>query len=184
MTDNQPIKAYNDRNVYILGAGFSAEAGLPLIKDFMNRMRDATAWLTEHGEREREVKAIERVLAFRLRAAAAAYRIPLDIENVEELFSLASASAGQGLGEDMALAIAATLDFSRSTVPSLAEHQYFSLGALDIADWKKPSNWRPPVANIQQAMESGQLKGQWYGCPPYEFYLGVMCSYFNRGGPG
>ena len=34
-------KAHNDHNVYILGAGFSAQAGLPLITDFMNRMRDA-----------------------------------------------------------------------------------------------------------------------------------------------
>ncbi len=32
-------------------------------------------------------------------------------------------------------------------------------------------------------MQSGQLKGEWYGCPPYEFYVGVMCSYFNKGGP-
>ena len=32
-------------------------------------------------------------------------------------------------------------------------------------------------------MQSGQYKGKWYSCPPYEFYLGVMCSYFNRGGP-
>jgi len=182
MTDNQPTKTHNDRNVYILGAGFSAEAGLPLIKDFMNRMRDAAAWLTEQGEREREVKAIERVLAFRLRAAAAAYRVPLDIENVEELFSLASASARQGLGEDMALAIAATLDFSRTTVPRLEEHQYFNLGVLNVPDWTKPPNWRPPIANIQQGVESEQLKGHWFGCPPYEFYLGAMCSYFNKGG--
>ena len=41
--------AYNDHNVYILGAGFAAEAGLPLIKDFMNRMRDAAAWLEVQG---------------------------------------------------------------------------------------------------------------------------------------
>lgn len=158
MTDNQPTETHNDRNVYILGAGFSAEAGLPLIKDFMNRMRDAAAWLAEQGQREREVKAIERVLAFRLRAAAAAYRVPMDIENVEELFSLASASARQALGEDMALAIAATLDFSRSVVP-LEEQQYFSVGALNVPDWTKPPNWKPPIANIQQGVESRQLKG-------------------------
>jgi hypothetical protein len=132
MTEHRTSKVYNDRNVYILGAGFSAEAGLPVIKDFMNRMRDAGAWLTEQKEREREVKAIERVLAFRLRAAAAAYRIPVDIENVEELFSLASASAGDRLGEDLALAIAATLDFCRSTAKDLDEHQYFSIGALGL----------------------------------------------------
>lgn len=53
----------NDHNVYILGAGFSAEAGLPLIKDFMNRMRDAAVWLEEQDGREREIAAIARALS-------------------------------------------------------------------------------------------------------------------------
>ena len=38
MNDNA---IYNDRNVYILGAGFSADAGMPLVAGFMNTMRDA-----------------------------------------------------------------------------------------------------------------------------------------------
>jgi hypothetical protein len=96
VTSAKPGKAHNDHNVYILGAGFTAEAGLPLIKDFMNRMRDTAAWLEIQGGREREQKAISRVLEFRLRAAAAAHRVPLNVENIEELFSLASASAGEG----------------------------------------------------------------------------------------
>jgi hypothetical protein len=73
VASDQAEKAYNDHNVYILGAGFAAEAGLPLIKDFMNRMRDAAAWLEGQGGREREQEAISRVLEFRLRAAAAAH---------------------------------------------------------------------------------------------------------------
>ena len=80
-------KAHNDHNVYILGAGFAADAGLPLIYDFMERMRDAAAWLAEQGGRDTEVNAIEEVLVFRHRAAGAAYRTPLDVENVEELFT-------------------------------------------------------------------------------------------------
>jgi hypothetical protein len=83
----------------------------------------------------------------------------------------------------MAWAIAATLDYSRGAAPPLAEHQYFPIGMLDLAGWSKPVNWIPPSANIQQGVQSGQLKGEWYGCPPYEFYLGVMSSYFNKGGP-
>lgn len=71
------LKAYNEHNVYILGAGFGAEAGLPVIKDFMNRMRDAAAWLKGQTGRERELEAISRVVEFRLRAAAAASRVPL-----------------------------------------------------------------------------------------------------------
>jgi hypothetical protein len=68
------------------------------------------------------VDAIRRVLAFRQDAAAAAYRSALDVENVEELFSLASAEDATGRVHDMTLAIAATLDFSRTTakaVPAL-----------------------------------------------------------------
>jgi hypothetical protein len=90
----------------------------------------------------------------------------------------------EGLAEDMAWAIAATLDYTRRTAPPLADHQYFSIGALDVRGWSKPATWVAPVANIQQGMQSGQLKGEWYGCPPYEFYVGVVCGYFNKGGPG
>jgi hypothetical protein len=82
------VHLQNDHNVYILGAGFAAEAGFPVIRDFMNRMRDAAAWLEQVGSRDREIIAIKNVLSFRLRAAAAAHRIPLNIENIEELFSL------------------------------------------------------------------------------------------------
>ena len=105
-------KAHNDHNVYILGAGFAADAGLPLIYDFMERMRDAAAWLAEQGGRDTEVNAIEEVLVFRHRAAGAAYRTPLDVENVEELFSLASARGGEKLAQNMNVAIAATIDFA------------------------------------------------------------------------
>ncbi|HVA76264.1 MAG TPA: SIR2 family protein [Candidatus Binataceae bacterium] len=180
---DQIARAYNDHNVYILGAGFAQEAGLPLIKDFMNRMRDAATWLEEQGGREGELKAISRVLDFRLKAAAAAHRVPLNVENVEDLFSLASASGDQDLAKAMPLAIAATLDHARSVAPALADHQYFPIGVLNVPGWTKPANWKPPTANIQEGVRSGQLKGDWYGCPPYDFYLGVMCSYFNRGGP-
>jgi hypothetical protein len=34
------LKINNHHNVYILGAGFSAARGLPLIKDFMITLRD------------------------------------------------------------------------------------------------------------------------------------------------
>ncbi|MGH7780837.1 MAG: SIR2 family protein [Candidatus Binataceae bacterium] len=183
MRDEQPAKAHNDRNVYILGAGFAAEAGLPLIKDFLNRMRDAAAWLEEQGGRERELEAIGRALEFRLRAAAAAHRVPLNVENVEELFSLASASGDPELAKAMPLAIAATLDYAQANAPLLSDQEYFPIGMFNVPNWTKPANWKSPPAHILSSVKSGQLKGQWYGCPPYEFYLGAMCSYFNNGRP-
>lgn len=107
---------HNNHNVYILGAGFSRFRGLPLISDFMMRMRDALESHALQGH-DRECAAIETVLDFRLKASAAAYRIQIDLENIEELFSLASASPGQ-LENSIKLAIAATLDYSlRSSQP-------------------------------------------------------------------
>jgi len=174
--------AYNDHNVYILGAGFANEAGLPLIKDFMNRMRDAAAWLEAQGGREREQEAIGRVLEFRLRAAAAAHRVPLNVENVEELFSLASVSGDEDLANAMPLAIAATLEYARETAKPADEWHRFQIGVLNQPDWKVPAGWEKPVPNIQEEVKKGFRQGQWYSCPPYDFYVGLMGGFFNKGG--
>jgi len=113
-SDTLPIE--NNHNVLVLGAGFSREAGLPLINDFLVRMRDSHEWLREQG-RIMEADAVQRVLRFRLEAASAAYYVPLDLENIEELFSLAAASAGD-MDTAIRIAIAATIDFIRKTHPN------------------------------------------------------------------
>jgi hypothetical protein len=108
------MRPNNNNNVYILGAGFSAEAGLPLVASFLARMRDAVDWLDDNG-REEERQAIERVLEFRHRSSAAGYRMNLDLDNIEHLFSLAAAKLGSATAEDIRLAIAETLDFTAQT---------------------------------------------------------------------
>src|SRR2546425_11642212 len=105
------MRPHNDNNVYILGAGFSAEAGLPVISSFLARMRDAVDWLDKAG-RVAKREAIERVLDFRHESAAAGYRINIDLDNIEHLFSLAEAKPGTASGADICLAIAATIDFT------------------------------------------------------------------------
>lgn len=105
------MRPHNDNNVYILGAGFSAEAGLPIISSFLARMRDAVDWLDKAG-RGAERQAIERVLDFRHESAAAGYRINIDLDNIEHLFSLADAKPGTASRDDIRLAIAATIDFA------------------------------------------------------------------------
>ncbi len=174
MSFNQLSNTYNDRNVYIFGAGFSAEAGLPLIKDFMNRMRDAAVWLERHGARTDEVTAIKSVLHFREKAAAAAYRVRLDFENIEELFSLASASIKHAFSDRITTAIAATLEYCRGRASEHGLNPIF-VSRLDNATWSQPDNWRlrpaPPLSSVTVCE-----------CPPYEFYLGLLCGYFNEGG--
>ena len=110
-SDHKPC---NDHNVYVLGAGFSFDAGLPLVRNFLQRMRDAIDWLSAN-KREAEITAVHDVLSFQQRAAAAAYRTTIDVENVEELFSLASSIGDDNLKKSMTTAIAATLDFCRTT---------------------------------------------------------------------
>src|ERR1051326_6418650 len=104
------MRPNNDNNVYILGAGFSAEAGLPTTASFLARMRDAVDWLDNY-DRVTEREAIERVLQFRHESAAAGYRTNIDLDNIEHLFSLADAEPGTTSSEDISLAIGATIDF-------------------------------------------------------------------------
>lgn len=106
---SKEIPLRNDHTVYVLGAGYSVHRGLPLISNFLNSMRDAALWCESNG-RDSEARAIHEVLKFRLDAAAAAYRVPIDLENIEELFSLSSASDPRIL-ESVKLSICATLNY-------------------------------------------------------------------------
>jgi hypothetical protein len=176
MPANQPAKAYNDRNVYILGAGFSREAGLPLMNNFMNRMRDAQSWHEGQPDRSEEVAAIKSVLGFRAEAASAAYRVPLDLENIEELFSLAAASGRPGLSDHVTMAIAATLDYCRATALEL---QPISVTKLADTKWDKPPTWQ--FRHDLKDTYGPTAKGVVYSCPVYELFLGLLCGYFDRG---
>jgi hypothetical protein len=66
-------------------------------------------------------KRINRVVEFRLRAAAAAHRVPLNVENIEEHFSLASAIGDEELTQAMPLAIAAVAGVKQSTIGRLID---------------------------------------------------------------
>ena len=148
----------NDHNVYILGAGFSADRGLPVISNFMNLMRDAREWLLRK-ERVREADAIAEVLRFRLRATSAAYRVKIDLENIEELFSLASAIDMQ-LSKNIQLAIAATIDYClNSKFPPLA-HFKFDKAIKELIE--NNSKWE-----IDQ-------NGEYSNAPLYEFYVSAL----------
>lgn len=179
VTTDPSKKIYNDHNVYIIGAGFSAEAGMPLVKDFMYRMRDAATWLDRQSARTRERDAIAQVLQFRLKAAAAAHRVPLDVENIEELFSLASASGNPELARALPLAIAATLDHARIIAggrePST---DLFRIGLVDPEPWGVPGTWQKLPESYKIPGNLSQNEEQ-YMCPIYESYLGVMAGYFD-----
>lgn len=76
-----------DHNVYILGAGFSREAGLPLMTDFLHKIRkkfeDPSSNLKSQLQRDYEV-----VLDYRNSLRACRDYIHADLDNIETLFSL------------------------------------------------------------------------------------------------
>src|SRR5262245_35761493 len=77
----------------------------------MNRMRDSLPWLEQQGWTQ-EVEAIRHLLRFRQEAAGAALRVTVDVENIEDLFSLVAASNDKSLEADIVQAIGATLSFA------------------------------------------------------------------------
>lgn len=162
-------KLHNNHNVYILGAGFSRRWGLPLIQDFMTHMRDALEYHEREGH-HRECAAIEAVLKFRLKASSAAYRIQIDLENIEDLFSLASASPGQ-LEEHIRLAIAATLDFACQR-----EKRPLVNFSADANAFTKPEGWRSNLPFGVQSAESN------WSAPGYEYIVRALLGAWGETG--
>lgn len=166
---SEPIDLQNDHNVFILGAGFSCEAGLPLMGNFLNRMRDAHPWLEAYGRR-READAVHRVLTFRLRASAATFWTKVHLENIEELFSLASA-ADDGLVQDIRLAMAATLDFCLRTGGKHVGKIGFEKGNPIPPGWNQ--SWLRPIKDRPNAFEVDL----------YTHHIARMLGWFREGRP-
>jgi hypothetical protein len=142
MGESQKLKNHNI--VYILGAGASVDAGMPVVANFLHRMRDSLEWLEEE-KRQREVVAVSEVLKFRHEIAAAAYRVKVDPENIEELFSLAAAAQEISLMENVNIAIAATLDYSRFRAevnPPMAKLYV----PRSPTGWTVPAPWQKQIA--------------------------------------
>jgi len=159
------VRPNNDNNVYVLGAGFSAEAGLPLIASFLGRMRDAVDWL-EQNDRGEERLAIERVLQFRHESAAAGYRINIDLDNIEHLFSLAAAKPGPATTEDIRLAIAATLDFAAHTGNPLIARLRIS----EAQGWPSTEAWRHAAKRWTQSGDGFDD----VECSVYDYYAALL----------
>jgi len=86
-----------DHNVYILGAGFSKDAGAPLVHDFLDRARELFDDPdSELDQRERDL--FEQVFKFKREVAKAREKFRIDLDNIEQLFGLVEMS--QRLGSD------------------------------------------------------------------------------------
>ena len=169
-----PLNLNNSHTVFVLGAGFSVEKGIPTIAEFMVRMRDAHEWLETNG-RNAEASAIEKVLQFRLDAAGASDRVSLDLENIEELFSLAAAK-DSALERDIRLAISATVDFCAVTTP---EPKGFLAQVDDVSPPQFASDF--PWTSRPSGVESRQLYES--KLTAYQGFAAVMVGAFSSALP-
>lgn len=161
----------NDHNVYLLGAGFSHAAGMPLMADFMQRMREASQALPSEPAYEAR-DDIREVLGFRLRAAAAAYRVDIDVENIEQLFSLASALPEPRLTAAMSRAICATLDFAGRRGPARTHRVSFDRDQTPVI----PAAWRGRVVEDEPGYGSPIVDA-----PLYEVMIGRLLGLRSDG---
>ena len=107
-------------NVFILGAGASAEAGAPLSENFLDRAHE----LLNRGKFEESSESVEAVLSFLDESEALYSRADIDIDDVEALFTLIDAAGFFGqfgemkstslrnLRNDLAVLIARTIALS------------------------------------------------------------------------
>ncbi|PJZ57468.1 SIR2 family protein [Leptospira barantonii] len=155
---------FNNNNVYVLGAGFSKDANMPLTKDFLIRMREAAEWL-ETNEDSRSIKHIRDVFDFRLKASGAAYRVNINIEDIEQLFSLAAAKEIYSFNEAIVESIAATLNYCEKTGDRKN---------IDLTISKEFAN-KIPKANLKTNNLSDT-----YSSDSYDFYIGNMLGLFKK----
>src|SRR5690349_618920 len=88
LSAREPSVELTDRNVYILGAGFSADAGAPLIYNFLDISRE----LLDHplsSLNATDKQQFRRAFTFRQRMAQSREKIRIDLDNIEQLFGLA-----------------------------------------------------------------------------------------------
>jgi hypothetical protein len=89
------VDTIRNRNVYVLGAGFSTDAGAPVMANFLQNARE---WYeSPHSHIQPSIqKHYSKVFQFRQRAKQCRDSLNIDLENIEELFGLADVTSIAG----------------------------------------------------------------------------------------
>ncbi len=144
---------------------------MPVVADFLNRMRDALPSLVRE-DRSDEAQAISRVLELRRLAASASSRVQLELESIEELFSFASAGGGPTNDSDVIRAICATLEFSRRE----GRHEQIKLEVkLPGGDWRLPLGWAR-----NEVQRHGGARREFFMIPVVDAFAGLLSGCFNE----
>jgi len=133
----------------------------------MFALRDAHQWLAAE-QRKAEADSVQQVLQFRLHSTPTAYRVHIDLENIEELFSLAAA-VDDSLTRHIRIAIAATLDYRAAITPSPRTRFTLEVGSPAL-----PSCLTQKVVNAGVTPSASQIEAF-----TYEFVLAGLLGYLD-----
>lgn len=167
-----------NHNVYILGAGFGKEAGLPVLSDFLHVMRESRVSGNLSPE---ENDAIDAILHFRRLASMAAAQTQIDLNNLEDLLSLAAAlppdptkAEGESLA-DLPIAIGSILNYRQKIYSENGSRIRIQAPAdvisKSIPQWKPISTTRIPDKEIAPSHVE---------VPICDMYLAVMTGFLEE----
>lgn len=172
-TPNEDSQVENDHNVYVLGAGYSADAGLPVMANFLQQMK-ATLPKLDKLNHSREIDSIKKVVDYHASAQSASHHTDLDLDNIEVLFSLVSMQQGKPAEDHMRLAMAATLDFCDNSANT---KRTVAVRKNAFADATPPLGW------VKQARIFNDVCDGW-DVPEYHARAGLMCGALCQPNPG
>jgi len=165
-----------DRNVFILGAGFSAHAGVPLIKDFLDRSRELMYDPSSRLD-PLERNLFERVFEFRTEMAEACEKVAIDLDNIEELFGIVEMS--QRLSDEQretrdatVYMIAKTLQLTTKPAGTGRNHVQFTV--------KSQLNDQFLAASRGGAFQNAPgYTRETFACDIYEYFAGLAIGLFD-----
>ncbi len=147
------------KNVFIVGAGFSAEAGAPLMDQFLTQARELkdnpVSVLDDHDR-----KIFERVLRYRVELNKALAKIHVDLDNIEQLFGFLemdlqlSPDADSQLRNDMTYLIVRTLEGSIQKSLAQANNRI-------LTQPRDGARWNYTFQGNQYGFFAGFVSGLW-----------------------
>jgi hypothetical protein len=172
MSAEQARTTLTDRNVYILGAGFSKDAGAPLVHDFL----DASRRLLDQpfsGLDELEMVDFQNVFRFRREMAQAREKVRVDLDDIEQLFGLVEASQ-RWEGGDRSIRDS-TVYMIAKTLQAEIEQRWGHRTAINLP-FKSAISQHPSVLAKFGITQGADL--QWVD--EYGYFLALACGIFDN----
>ena len=147
------------KNVYVLGAGFSADAGAPLMNDFFSRARNLRD-NPDSALAPKEWDVFGRVIQYRFELDKALAKVFVDLDNIEQLFGYLemelrlSPGANADLRKDMTYLITRTLE-ATSNKPLSVNQNTVLVGPI------KGTRWQYTFSGNQYGFFVGIASGLW-----------------------